>query len=246
MFPIQTTVPSRYPAIVTWALIATNCAIFLFQITLSPDQLDEFLSQFALIPARYFEDSLFADGHLNPADYLPFFTMMFLHGGWLHLILNMWTLWLFGRTVEDRLGPTRYLIFYLACGVFAGVVQALFSPNSVVPALGASGAIAGILGCYVRLFPLARLIVVIPILFFPFFFEVPAVLFVGIWFLVQLLSGTAKILVPSAGGGVAWWAHVGGLVAGLVIGPLLARSKRRYRPYYPDEGILGFEPSGRP
>jgi membrane associated rhomboid family serine protease len=239
MFPIQTTVPNRYPAMITWALIVANCAVFLFQLTLSPAELDQFLSQFALIPDRFFEN-------VPVADYLPFVTMMFLHGGWLHLILNMWTLWLFGPTIEDRLGPARYLLFYLACGIIAGVVQTIFNPHSTVPTLGASGAIAGILGCYVRLFPMARLIVVIPILFFPFFFEMPAALFVGIWFLVQLLSGTAELLMPSAGGGIAWWAHVGGAVAGVIIGPILARSKRYYRPYHPDEGILGFEPSGRP
>jgi membrane associated rhomboid family serine protease len=242
MFPIRNAVPSRYPPLVTWALITVNCVIFFGEASLGPEELDWLLSQFALIPARYTD----ADGGLSLATALPFVTNMFLHGGWLHLILNMWTLWLFGPTVEDRLGPGRYLLFYLACGVLASVAHVAFNPGSPFPALGASGAIAGVLGCYLRLFPLARVVVMIPILFFPFFFEVPALFFAGFWFLMQLLQGTMDLLAPSAGGGggVAWWAHVGGFVAGFVLAAPLRLSARRYRPYYPDEGILGFTPMG--
>jgi membrane associated rhomboid family serine protease len=176
---------------------------------------------------------------------VPFFTMMCLHGGWLHLIFNMWTLWLFGSTVEDRLGRGRYLAFYLACGVAASIAHVAFNPTSMVPALGASGAIAGVLGCYMRLFPLARVVVVVPILFIPLFFEVYAFVFVGLWFLIQIFQGTLELLLPTSGGGVAWWAHVGGFVAGLTLGPLLVQSARRYRVYYPDEGVLGFDTAGR-
>jgi membrane associated rhomboid family serine protease len=121
----------------------------------------------------------------------------------------------------------------------------MFNPTSIVPALGASGAIAGILGCYMRLFPLARVVVVVPILFIPLFFEVYAYVFIGLWFLLQLLGSMAELLQPSSSGGVAWWAHVGGFVAGLILGPLLVRSERRYRVYYPDEGTLGFDTRGR-
>ena len=244
MFPIKNTVPSRYPPVVTWALIGANCVIFLLEASLSPRELDLLLSQFALIPARYFAASYYADGGLSLADYLPFFTNMFLHGGWLHLILNMWTLWLFGPTVEDRLGPGRYLLFYLACGVLASVAHVVFNPGSPFPALGASGAIAGVLGCYLRLFPFARVVVMIPIIVIPFFFEVPAMVFAGLWFLMQLLQGTLDLLVTSSGGGVAWWAHVGGFLAGYVLAAPLRLPARRYRPYYADEGILGFTPMG--
>ncbi len=244
MFPIKNTVPSRYPPLVTWALIAANCVIFFVEASLTPRELDWLLSEFALIPARYSEISYYADGGLSPADYLPFFTNMFLHGGWVHLILNMWTLWLFGPTVEDRLGPGRYLLFYLACGVLASVAHVVFNPGSPFPALGASGAIAGVLGCYLRLFPLARVVVMIPVLIFPFFFEVPAMVFAGLWFLMQLLQGTMDLLVPSAGGGVAWWAHVGGFLAGYVLAAPLRLPARQYRRYYADEGILGFTPMG--
>jgi membrane associated rhomboid family serine protease len=243
MIPLKNAVPSRYPPVVTWMLIATNCLVFLFQNSLSPLELEQFLRDFALIPALY---TTLAYGDLTPADFVPLFTMMFLHGGWLHLILNMWTLWLFGPTVEDRLGHGRYLAFYLACGLAASVTHLVFNPTSVVPALGASGAIAGVLGCYMRLFPLARVIVLVPILFIPLFFEVYAFLFVGLWFLLQVLQGVLELVLPSSQGGVAWWAHIGGFVAGLVLCPLLVQSERRYRAYYPDEGVLGFNTAGRP
>jgi membrane associated rhomboid family serine protease len=246
MFPIRNAVPTRYPPVVTWSLILANCVIFFIQIGLRPAELEEFLFRFALIPARYLDPLAYGQTSLTPLDYLSFVTMMFLHGGWLHLILNMWMLWLFGPTIEDRLGHGPYLAFYLACGVVAAVAHAVFNPTSTVPALGASGAIAGVLGCYVRLFPLARVIVLVPIIFIPLFFEVPAVVFVFIWFILQVLQGTAEILAPSAGGGVAWWAHIGGFLAGLLIGPLLHRAKSTYRTYYRDEGILGFDPMGRP
>jgi membrane associated rhomboid family serine protease len=245
MFPIRNAVPSRYPPLGTWTLVAANCVVFLFQISLSPAGQDEFLLRFALIPARYVDLMAGGDGNLTPANFFPIFTMMFLHGGWLHLILNMWTLWLFGPTVEDRLGHSRYLAFYLACGVAASLTHVVFSAGSEIPALGASGAIAGVLGCYVRLFPLARVVVLVPILFLPLFFEVYAFIFVGLWFLIQVLQGTAELFTPTAAAGVAWWAHIGGFVAGLVLGPVLRRSEQRYRAYHADEGVLGFDPRGR-
>ena len=242
MIPIRNAVPSRYPPVITWMLIVTNCLVFLFQDSLSPYELKLLLRQFALIPARYTE--AFASGETNLAamDILPFFSMMFLHGGWLHLILNMWTLWLFGPTIEDRLGHGRYLVFYLACGLAASIAHVMFNPTSIVPALGASGAIGGILGCYMRLFPLARIVVLVPILFIPLFIEVYAFAFIGLWFLLQLFGSAAELLQPSSSGGVAWWAHVGGFVAGFTLGPLLVRSDRVY---YPDEGVFGFDTKGR-
>jgi membrane associated rhomboid family serine protease len=244
MLPIEIAVPTRYPALITYALIAANCLLFLFQVSLSPDELEAFVNEFGLIPARYFAapSAMSAQGLL---DYLPFVSNMFLHGGWLHLILNMWTLYLFGPAIEDRLGSARYLVFYLACGLFASVAHALLNPTSTLPAVGASGAISGVLASFIMMFPLARLVIMIPILFFPFFFEVPAILFAGLWFFTQVTAGLAELMVPSQTGGIAWWAHTGGFVAGLVLTPLLRRSKRTYRRYYADEGILGFNPQGR-
>jgi membrane associated rhomboid family serine protease len=201
MIPIRNAVPSRYPPAITWMLIAINCLVFLFQDSLSPDELELFVGQFALIPARYFDVLTSGGTDLAAVDILPFFTMMFLHGGWPHLILNMWTLWLFGPTVEDRLGHGRYLAFYLVCGLAASVAHVMFNPASVIPALGASGAIAGILGCYMRLFPMARVVVLVPILFIPLFFEVYAFVFIGLWFLLQLLQSMMELLLPSPSGG---------------------------------------------
>jgi membrane associated rhomboid family serine protease len=245
MIPIGTAVPSRYPPIITWVLIATNCIVFLFQQSLSPAELNEFINQFALIPARYVD--VFADGGrgLEAADFLPFVTMMFLHAGWLHLIFNMWTLWLFGPTIEDRLGHGRYAVFYFCCGVAAALAHAVFNATSTVPALGASGAIAGVLGCYMGLFPFARVIVLVPILFLPLFFEMPAIIFIALWFLIQIFQGIAELLTSSSGAGVAWWAHIGGFIVGLVLVPFIQRPAQKYRAYYADEGILGFNTQGR-
>jgi membrane associated rhomboid family serine protease len=245
MIPIRSAVPTRYPALVTWALIAINCAVFLFQLGLGPAELAEFLYRFALIPALYFHPDVVGESYFDPTLYTPFVTMMFLHAGWLHLIFNMWMLGLFGPAVEDRMGHGRYLAFYLGCGIAASLAQMATDPTSTIPSLGASGAIAGVLGCYMRLFPLARVIVLVPILFLPLFFEVYAFVFIGVWFLMQVLQGTVDLLAPSEGGGVAWWAHIGGFLAGVIIGPLLTRTARRYRVYQPDEGELGFDAWGR-
>jgi membrane associated rhomboid family serine protease len=243
MLPIEIALPTRYPALVTYALIGANCLVFLFQISLGPQHLEAFVHEFGLIPARDLAaPSMSTDGLLH---YLPFLSNMFLHGGWLHLILNMWTLYLFGPAVEDRLGAGRYLLFYLACGLFASLAHALLNPSSTLPAVGASGAISGLLAGFIMMFPLARLVIMIPILFFPFFFEVPAILFAAFWFVTQMMAGLAALYMPEETGGIAWWAHAGGFVAGLVLTPLLRQSKQTYRRYYADEGILGFNPSGR-
>jgi membrane associated rhomboid family serine protease len=243
MFPVANGVPLRYLPIATWALIATNAVVFLFEVSLSPSELNEFLYSFALVPARYFDSGMF-DSSLSLTDYLPFVSNMFLHGGWLHLIVNMWTLWLFGRAVEDQLGSGRYLAFYFACGILASVTYAVLNPNSTVPALGASGAIAGILGCYMRFFPFSRIVVLIPILFIPLFFEVPAMLFAGLWFLFQTLGAVVDWSTPLASGGIAWWAHIGGFIAGVILAGPLRPPRRRQWPRDVDGGIPGFALSG--
>ena len=237
MFPIATAVPYRYPPFVTWSLIGANVLVFLFQISLPPAAQAAFVHAFALIPARYAQDGL-------AAGVVPFFSNMFLHGGWVHILANMWTLYLFGPAIEDRLGKGRFLFFYLLCGVGASVAHVLVNLDSTLPALGASGAIAGILGAYMRLFPLARVIVLVPILFIPYFFELPAALFAGLWFVIQLVSGVGAMFADASAGGIAWWAHIGGFAFGWLIIPLLHRSARQHRPYARDEGVFGFSPTG--
>ena len=149
------------------------------------------------------------------------------------ILANMWTLWIFGDNVEDRMGPVRFTIFYLVCGSIAGLTQVLTNPDSTLPSLGASGAIAGVLGAYFLFYPTARLIVMFPIFFFPFFFEVPAVFYLAIWFFAQLFSGTLALAGPQQVGGIAWWAHIGGFVSGMLLCWLFVRGPRRIM--QPDE-----------
>jgi len=233
MFPLRDTIPSRCPPVVTWMLILANCLVFLVELAMPEPVLRQFFYTFGIVPARYTHPEWAVWVGLPVDDYWPFLTSMFLHGGWLHLISNMWTLWIFGDNVEDRMGPVRYLIFYLICGLCAGLVHWWMNPNSTVPTVGASGAIAGVLGAYFVLFPLSRVIVVVPVLFFPFFFEVPAVLYLGVWAASQFFSGTLALAAPQYVGGIAWWAHAGGFVAGAVLHKFFLR--RDYRRLQRDE-----------
>ncbi len=244
MIPVRTSVPTRYPPLVTSGLIAANVLVFLFQKSLPPRGQEAMIYLYGLVPARYTDPAWASRVGLPPDDYLPFLTTMFLHGGWLHLILNMWTLWLFGSCVEDRLGYVRYLVFYLACGLAASFAHAFVNADSVIPAIGASGAIAGVTGAYVRLFPRSWIILLVPILFIPLFFELPAVIYIAFWFFTQVLQGTVGLMMPDVGG-VAWWAHIGGFIAGLLLAPVIHRPRPSYRRYYPDEGVLGFAPRGQ-
>jgi len=245
VFPIQSAVSYRYPPFVVWGLIAVNALVFLFQIALPPPLLESLVYHWALVPARYFHPEWAIRNGLDPNDYLPFLTNMFMHGGWFHILANMWTLWIFGPAVEDRLGKVQFLLFYLASGLGASVAHAWINADSTVPALGASGAIAGVIGAYMRLFPFARVIVLVPVLFLPFFFEMPAAFFALLWFVLQVMQGIGALLGPAGAGGVAWWAHIGGFVVGWAIVRLIQRGDRRHRPYFADEGRLGFTPDGR-
>jgi len=211
MIPIRDSVRSRrFPAVNT-ALIVLNVAVFLFEV-LQGKALESFMLTWSLIPARLTDPSLaayFTGFHQA----LTFVTYMFLHGGFWHLLGNMWFLYIFGDNVEDRLGHPRYLLFYLLCGVASGVIHFLSGPGSPMPTVGASGAIAGVMGAYLILYPRARVLTLIPIIIIPWFVEIPAFVFLGIWILIQFLSAT---LTSGQVSGVAWWAHVGGFVAGIV------------------------------
>lgn len=218
MLPIRDTIPHRHLPWVTCLLIAANVAAFAFELSLSPARLHDLFLLCGLVPARYTE-ALFAEQHgLPAADPWPFLTSLFLHGGWLHLIANLWTLWIFGDNVEDRLGPLRYLAFYLASGLVASLAHVASAPDSNLPVIGASGAIAGVMGAYFVSFPRARVVTLIPIFFWPVFVELPALVFLGLWLLLQLQSGALASARDATAGGVAWWAHVGGFLAGI---PLL-------------------------
>jgi membrane associated rhomboid family serine protease len=245
MFPYRSDVRTRYPPVLVWCLIGVNVLIFLYQASLPPALAERFLVAYALIPSRYFGELAAFYPPSEPGDYLPFASNMFLHGGLLHLIFNMWSLLVFGPAVEDRLGVGRFLAFYLTWGIAASLAHALFNPFSTAPALGASGAIAGIIGCHARLFPLARLGMFIPILFIPVFVEVPALGFAMMWFILQLIPGLVSLGAPGDMGGVAWWAHIGGFLAGWLMAPVIRLQGRAYRAGYADEDAPADEPGRR-
>jgi membrane associated rhomboid family serine protease len=227
MLPLKDTVQSRSFPIVNWLIIALNVLFFFMLISLGP-RAELWMTALGLVPARLLRyPGLF--------EFATIFTSMFLHGGWAHLFSNMLALYIFGDNVEDRLGSGRYLLFYLLCGFAAAVVHVFLNPNSTIPTVGASGAISGVLAAYFIFFPSARVITLVPLFFLPWFVEIPAVFYLGFWFVSQLFNGLLTVVSGAqALGGVAWWAHVGGFVAGLVLGPIFAR--RRYiRRIYPDE-----------
>ena len=232
MLPIQDSVPSRSVPVVTRALVLVNVLVFFFELTLPRHGIEQLFYLFGIVPSRLTHPDWAANVGFPAGTYWTILTHQFLHGGWLHLVANMWTLWIFGDNVEDRMGSLRFLIFYLICGSVAALTQVLTNPDSTIPSVGASGAIAGVLGAYLLFFPTARLIVLLPIFFYPFFFEVPAVLYLFLWFLIQLFSGAAALAGPQEVGGIAWWAHVGGFVSGMLLCRLFVR---RRRPSQPDE-----------
>jgi membrane associated rhomboid family serine protease len=211
MFPISDVIPSRTTPFVTIGLIALNALAFLYELRLSDADLDHLARTAGIVPAAF-----------APVDIL---SSMFLHGGWLHFIGNMLYLWIFGDNVEDRFGHLQFLIFYLACGAAAAATQVFVHPASTVPMIGASGAIAGVMGAYFVLFPQSRVLAAVFILFIIDVIEIPAIFFLGIWFLMQLFSGVGS-LVETAEGGVAFFAHVGGFAAGALAG-LFARLRAR-------------------
>jgi membrane associated rhomboid family serine protease len=241
LIPLRDTIPHRHAPVMTWALIGINVAVFLYELSLPPEDLERFIYLFGIVPARYSHPEWAHWMGLRVDDYWPFLTCMFLHGGWLHIIGNMWSLWIFGDNVEDVMGAWRFLIFYLLTGLAAGLTHYFLNIHSVVPTVGASGAIAGVLGAYFVLFPRSQILVVVPIFFFPFFFQLPAVTYLLFWFLSQILGGAVAGLSSSQVSGIAFWAHVGGFVAGIVLHRLFLSPERvRPRRFQRDEvGIEG-------
>ena len=225
MIPLRDTIPSRRTAWVTRLLLVANIAVFALELRQGP-MLEGFLYRFGMVPAHWFvtSSSDFLDW---PHLFLTLVTSQFLHGGFLHLGSNMIYLWIFADNVEDRLGHSRFLLLYLGSGVLAAVVQLLASPRSSIPMVGASGAIAGVLGAYLLLFPSARIVTLIPLGLFWQTVELPAFVFLGFWFLLQWLQGLTTIGHVADVGGVAFWAHIGGFISGM-IGILILRPQRRW------------------
>ena len=234
MLPISDNVPSRHPSFVTWSIIAVNVLVFVYQSSLGEFELFRLVYLYGIVPRRFANLSDLPMGLLTDAG-LPLITNMFLHGGLLHLISNMWPLYLFGDNVEDRIGHINFLLFYLLTGVIAGGTHIVFNLSSTVPAVGASGAIAGIMAAYFVFFPTARIVTLVPVFFIPMFFHIPAFFFVLIWFMTQLYSGVVHTIAGgSEMGGIAWWAHIGGFVAGIGLQRLFG-GKGKGRDWYDDE-----------
>ncbi len=238
MFPLHDNAPVRHAPIVTWLLILVNFIVFIVELSLPQPTLEHVVYHLGLVPARFTHPDWGADVGLTANSFWPFLTSMFLHGGWLHIIFNMWALWIFGDNVEDCLGHVRYLIFYLVCGIIAAVTMTLVTPGATVPMIGASGAIAGVLGAYFIFYPMAEVLVLFPIFIFPLFFKLPAVVYIGFWFLLQFLTGVTSLASsPQAFGGIAWWAHVGGFIAGAVLCWPFARLLHRKRQAFSEEDV---------
>ncbi|MDL1909379.1 rhomboid family intramembrane serine protease [Chloroflexi bacterium CFX6] len=222
MFPLYDTARSRKFPLINLALIAANALAFLYELQMGPDALQQFLSAWGLVPARLLAD---------PTNtWNTIYSSMFLHGGWFHILNNMWVLYIFGDNVEARMGSLKYLVFYLLSGTAAGLLQTYILPTSQVPMIGASGAIAGVLGAYLVLFPRSRVASLVPILFIFTVVEIPAFIYLLFWFLSQLYSGLFAIQ-GGGGSGIAWWAHIGGFMFGLVVSFVFARRRTHYRNY---------------
>jgi membrane associated rhomboid family serine protease len=217
VIPLRDDIPSRRLPVVTWLLIAANAAVFLHELSLGPAA-RSFILGLGIVPARFAIDP--------GAGAQTLFSSMFIHGGWGHLLGNMLFLWIFGDNVEDRMGHVPFLFFYLAAGLAAGLTHIYTQVGSLVPTVGASGAVAGVLGAYFVLYPRARVLTLLPT--FPMAVaEIPAVFFLGIWFVFQIFSGALQLSIARGAGGVAFLAHVGGFLAGLAFGALAARATGR-------------------
>lgn len=217
MIPLRDQNPTRLRPFVNVGLIGLNVVAFFYELSIlqGGPGLEPFFFSYGIVPA----DVLNAFSGYQYIDAVtPFFTSMFLHGGWLHLAGNMLYLWIFGDNIEDKLGHGRYLAFYLICGLGAGALHVIIDPASSIPTIGASGAISGVLGAYLLLFPKARVLTIIPVFVFIQLAELPAIIVLGFWFIIQFFYGLLSLGVETGGmGGVAWWAHIGGFLAGLVL-----------------------------
>jgi membrane associated rhomboid family serine protease len=217
MIPLRDVIPSRTTPFITVTIIAVNTLAWFYEVALPGNALPIFLQMYGVVPAQFEASTLV--------------TSMFLHGSWMHVIANMWYLWIFGDNVEDRVGHGRFVVFYLLCGFAAAIGQTIIDPESTLPMVGASGAIAGVMGAYFVLYPRSRVLTLIPIIIYWEIIEVPAIVLLGFWFLMQLFSAGAIAVTASTGGGVAFMAHVAGFVTGTAA-IFLFRRQRRAEQYW--------------
>jgi membrane associated rhomboid family serine protease len=212
MIPLRDVIPSRTTPWVTLTLIALNVLVFIRELMLPPDAVEPFFRTFGLVPAAF--------------SWMSLFTSMFVHAGWLHAGSNLLSLWIFGDNVEDRMGHGRFVLFYLLAGAAAGLLESTANAGSAIPLVGASGAIAGVMGAYLFMFPHSRIHVLVFLLFYIDIVEIPAPIFLTLWFLLQVLGGVGRVAQADGGGGVAFWAHVGGFVTGAAASFLFRRRER--------------------
>ncbi|MGE4298657.1 MAG: rhomboid family intramembrane serine protease [Desulfovibrionaceae bacterium] len=232
MIPLRDNIPSVHTPYAMWAIIALNALAWLWTLSLAPGAQFQVFHVYGVTPLRFADPSWahhmgYPDGRAT-----ALFTSLFLHGGFMHLLLNMWMLWIFADNIEDVTGPWRFAAFYLTCGLASLLAHILANPGSATPVIGASGAISGVMGAYAMLYPHAKVRTLIPIIIIPFIFDVPAVLFLGAWLAMQLFSGIASVETGGSGG-VAWWAHLGGFAAGAALIPFFRRRGRCYYCFRP-------------
>lgn len=232
MIPIRDDQPRFSTPFVNYFIIALNVVVFFFELSAGAQNhrsLNGLVYHFGIVPVN-FVHALSRAPHPNlSVAFLPILTSMFLHGGWLHIIGNMWVLWIFGDNIEDYLGHFTYLIFYLVCGFAAAITHILLNAGSNVPTVGASGAIAGIMGAYFLLYPRAKVLTLVPLIIFFTFWWLPAWIVLGYWFALQFFSGAAtQVAYTTQGGGIAFWAHVGGFVTGVALIKIVPHRARRY------------------
>ncbi|MDQ7784807.1 MAG: rhomboid family intramembrane serine protease [Desulfomonilaceae bacterium] len=232
MIPLRDSTRSETVPYVTVALIILNGVVWLYEVALGP-HVERYIFEYGLIPLKFMNYSEHPGGFLANA-LIPLFSSIFMHAGWMHVIGNMWFLWIFGDNIEDRLGHLGYLVFYLVCGIGASLIHVVFHPTSTLPMVGASGAISGVLGAYLISFPHARVHTLLIIFVLIRFVEIPAFVFLIVWFLFQFLASTAGAGAQQDVGGVAYWAHMGGFVVGIVVLFLMPKRKGAGPPRHDD------------
>jgi len=235
MFPLKDNISTKTFPYVNIGLIVINSVFFIYQMSYGA-AVDQLIFTLGFIPARFIAQQ--GENFLNPVGFIPVFSSMFLHANFVHLLSNMWMLWIFGDNVEDCMGHGRYFVFFLLCGIASVFAQAVSNPQSAIPMIGASGAISGVLGAYFLTYPQARILTLVPIVIFFYIIELPAFFFLGFWFVLQFIQGSLYSLNSEqlAGGGVAWWAHVGGFAAGVLFLHVF-RCKDWQRPVVPSRRV---------